>query len=67
MAGAGIFGGLGVLAAAYWIFLLLPAGMAESRGRSRIGWAVSSLLFSPLLACFLLALLGDSTHEKSKA
>jgi hypothetical protein len=45
---------------AIWFFIILPAGMAERRGRSGFGWVLVSLIFSPFLAIFLLAVLGDA-------
>lgn len=56
------------LAALYftlWIFILLPARMAEARGRSAFGWVLISIFFSPLLACLLLWLLGDSPDRRT--
>ena len=43
-----------------WIYILLPAGMASRRGRSAFGWVILSVLFSPILACLLLLLLGNN-------
>lgn len=57
-----IFGLVGIFLV-IWIFILLPAGMAERRGRSQFGWVVLSLLFSPILACLLLALLGNNPNQ----
>ena len=37
-----------------WLYILLPAGMAERRNRSRIIWVLISLVGSPILACLLL-------------
>lgn len=51
-----------VLYVILWIYILLPAGMATKRGRSAFGWVVLSLLFSPVLACLLLLLLGDNPN-----
>ena len=51
------------LAALYftlWIFILLPARMAEARGRCAFGWVLISIFFSPVLACLLLWLLGNN-------
>jgi hypothetical protein len=45
-----------------WLFILLPAGMAKNRGRSAFGWVLLSLLFSPILACLLLWLLGNNPN-----
>lgn len=56
------------LAALYftlWIFILLPARMAEARGRSAFGWVLISVFFSPLLACLLLWLLGESPDRRT--
>lgn len=55
------------LAALYftlWIFILLPARMAEARGRSSLGWVIVSLFFSPVLAIFLLWLLGGAPTRR---
>lgn len=54
-----VFVGLAVLYFTIWILILLPARMAEARGRSAFGWVLVSLFFSPFLAVFLLWLLGD--------
>lgn len=48
---------------ALWLFVLLPAEMAEDRGRSAFGWVLVSLFFSPLLAIFLLWLLGGAPNR----
>jgi len=42
-----------------WLYILLPAGMAERRNRSRIIWVLISLVGSPILACLLLLALGN--------
>ena len=55
---AGLLGLLFVL----WLFILLPAGMAKSRGRSALGWV--TLLFSLILACLLLLMLGKSPNRQ---
>lgn len=52
--------GLFALYIVVWLYILLPAGMATSRGRSAIGWVLMSLIFSPILACLLLLLLGNN-------
>ncbi|TKA95420.1 hypothetical protein FAZ78_16935 [Cereibacter changlensis] len=41
-----------------WFFILLPADMANDRGRSQFGWVLVSLFFSPFAAIFLLLLIG---------
>ena len=53
------------LAALYftvWLLILLPAEMAEARGRSAFSWVLVSLFFSPFLAIFLLWWLGDQLY-----
>ena len=53
------------LAALYftvWLLILLPAEMAEARGRSAFSWVLASLFFSPFLAIFLLWWLGDHLY-----
>ena len=51
--------GLAALYFTLWIFILLPARMAETRGRSAFAWVLVSIFFSPIFACLLLWLLGD--------
>jgi hypothetical protein len=48
-----------------WVVILLPARMAEARGRSAFGWVLVSLIFSPFLAVILLWLLGDTRQDDS--
>ncbi|MBJ6372757.1 hypothetical protein [Sedimentitalea arenosa] len=48
----------------FWLYILLPAGMATNRGRSAFGWVLLSLLFSPILACLLLLLIGDNPDRQ---
>lgn len=55
--------GLLALYLVVWIYILLPARMAETRGRSALGWVLLSVFFSPLLACLLLWLLGDNPNR----
>ena len=55
--------GLLALYLVIWIYILLPARMAETRGRSALGWVLLSVFFSPLLACLLLWLLGDNPNR----
>ena len=43
-----------------WLYILLPAGMAERRNRSRLVWVLISFVGSPILACLLLLALGDA-------
>jgi hypothetical protein len=49
-----------------WFYILLPADMATKRGRSAFGWVLVSLLFSPVLACLLLWLLGADPNQRGK-
>ena len=56
--------GLAALFFVLWIYILLPAGMATKRGRSAFGWVVLRLLFSPILACLLLLLLGNNPNAQ---
>jgi len=56
--------GLVALYVVVWIFILLPAGMATSRGRSAFGWVLVSLLISPILACLLLLMLGQNSAKR---
>lgn len=46
-----------------WVFIFLPARMAEARGRSAFGWILVSLIFSPVVAVILLLLLGGSRRD----
>ncbi len=52
----------GVLALFFliWLYILLPAGMAERRNRSQLIWVLISFVGSPILACLLLLALGDA-------
>lgn len=54
--------GLAALYFTLWLFILLPAQMAEARGRSSLGWILVSIFFSPFLAIFLLWLLGAAPN-----
>ena len=45
----------------FWIiFVALVAGYAESRGRSGLLWGLIALVFSPLLAFVIVALLPEN-------
>lgn len=59
--------GLAVLYVTLWLLILLPATMAEARGRSAVGWVLVSLFFSPFLAIFLLWLLGGLPRQDNYA
>jgi len=52
--------GLFALFCVLWLYILLPAGMAERRSRSQLIWVFISLFGSPILACLLLLALGDA-------
>ena len=47
-----------------WLLILLPAEMAEARGRSAVRWVLVSLFFSPGLAIILLWWLGDNPYRE---
>ncbi|TGD61982.1 hypothetical protein EYC08_17235 [Tabrizicola sp. WMC-M-20] len=57
--------GLAVLYFTLWLFILLPARMAEARGRSAVVWVLLSFIFSPFLAIFFLWLLGDAGNRRT--
>jgi hypothetical protein len=48
---------------ALWVYIFLPAQMAEARGRSAFGWVLVSLFFSPVAAVILLFLIGDAHRD----
>lgn len=52
--------GLFALFVIVWFYIFLPAGMAERRNRSQIGWVLISLFFSPIIAIIALLVLGDA-------
>lgn len=41
------------------LFSLIPAAIANSKGRSGVGWWLIGLLISPLLAAIIVAVLSD--------
>lgn len=47
-----------------WLYIFLPADMARQRGRSAVGWVLFSLICSPILAIFLLLVLGRSREAR---
>jgi hypothetical protein len=64
----GLFALLVGLAALYftlWLFILLPARMAEARGRSAVVWVLLSFIFSPFFAIFFLWLLSDAGNRRA--
>lgn len=52
--------GLFALFIVLWLYILLPAGMAERRSRSQLIWVLISIFGSPILGCLLLLALGDA-------
>lgn len=58
-----LIGGLLALFIVLWLYILLPAGMAERRSRSQLIWVLISLFGSPILACLLLLALGDAEQS----
>ncbi len=55
--------GLLVLYFTLWLFILMPARMAEARRRSAVVWVLLSFIFSPFFAIFFLWLLGDADNR----
>lgn len=49
----------------YALFCIVPAYMAEKRGRSVIGWYVLSIFITPIYTSVILACLGE-TNQKRK-
>lgn len=45
---------------------LIPYNMAEKRGRSKTGWWLFSILFSPILGIIILACLGDTDKRRKE-
>ncbi|WP_306152814.1 hypothetical protein [Roseovarius sp. MMSF_3281] len=43
-----------------WLYILLPAEMAERRSRSAVIWVLIAFVASPFLAILLLLALGDA-------
>lgn len=43
----------------FWLYVLLPAGMARKRNRSALIWVLIGLFGSPILAVLLLLALGE--------
>ncbi|HEX3133386.1 MAG TPA: hypothetical protein VHX44_07350 [Planctomycetota bacterium] len=54
------------LLAAYAIAALLIALLASRRGRSASGWLAIALFATPVLAAFVLWLLRDLEHERTR-
>ena len=61
----GLMFGLAVLFFTLWLFILLPAEMAEARGRSAVAWVLLSFIFSPFFAIFFLWLLSDVRNRRT--
>ena len=49
----------------YLLFCIIPAYMAEKRGRSVMGWFFLSILITPIYTAFIIFCLGE-TDEKRK-
>jgi hypothetical protein len=49
---------------AIWFVIILPARMAQRRGRSALVWVAISLIGTPLLAILLLVALGPVTASR---
>nr|WP_309504130.1 hypothetical protein [uncultured Roseovarius sp.] len=43
-----------------WLYILLPARMAQERNRAPLIWVLISFVGSPILAILLLIALGDA-------
>ncbi len=56
----GIIAGIAVFALIVWLLFVVPAQMAEERGRSQLGWVLISLFCSPFAAIIGLLVLGDA-------
>lgn len=52
--------GLAALYFTLWLFILLPARMAEARGRSVVVWVLLSFMLSPFVAIVSLWLFGNA-------
>jgi hypothetical protein len=48
-----------------WLYILVPARMARSRGRSAVVWVLLSLIFSPFFAIFFLWFLGAAGNGRA--
>ena len=49
----------------YILICVIPAQMAETRGRSVMGWFFLSILITPIYTAFIIFCLGE-TDEKRK-
>lgn len=47
-----------------FLLSLVPAYMADKRGRSYVGWLIFSMLFSPILGIILVACLGETEERR---
>jgi hypothetical protein len=62
--GGGFLIALMALIFAIWFVVILPARMAQRRGRSALVWVAISLIGTPLLAILLLVALGPVTEPR---
>jgi hypothetical protein len=51
-------------AVGWFTLALINAGLAQSKGRSRLAWFLASLLLGPV-ATFIIVVLDDSTPTKA--
>lgn len=54
-----------VLFVPYLILCIIPAYMADKRGRSVVGWFFLSILITPIWAAIIILCLGE-TNQKRK-
>jgi hypothetical protein len=45
-----------------WLYFWLPMTMAETRGRSSVGWVVLTIVFSPVVSIVALLVLGPTVE-----
>lgn len=50
---------------AYLLLCIVPACMADRRGRNSISWFILSVFITPFYTCLILACLGE-TEQKHK-
>lgn len=55
-----------MLGVVFWFVILLPAGMADRRGRSQLVWVLISIFGSPILAILLLWALGNAPEGHTR-
>ena len=50
----------------YLLFCIIPAQMAETRGRSVMGWFLLSILITPFYTTFIIFFLGETDKKRKK-